>query len=230
MFSFLKTLNKPHKVKFLRTEFNNCSFKILDVGAGNHSATHFSTEFPNCEYYGIDLKRDYNNNDNDFRLMKDFWEKDLTKLEFDDIPNNYFDVIVMSHVIEHLYNGDRVLAHLISKLKKGGVVYVEFPSIKSLTLPSMRESLNFFDDPTHIRIFSIPEILNILTPLGCRPVKFGKRRNWFYIFLMPILIPKRFLSRGYLVGGDFWDLLGFADFIFARKISDRAELIHDNRI
>jgi SAM-dependent methyltransferase len=218
MLSFLRTiLYTPQKIKFLKDEFGAHSFKILDIGAGNRSATGFSNAFPNCEYYGVDLNRDYNNSEDDMNRMKNFWEKDLTKLEFDDIPNDFFDVIMMSHVIEHLYNGDRVLTSLVPKVKQHGVIYIEFPGFRSTKFPSMRETLNFFDDPTHVRIFSIQEILNILTPLKCFPIRFGTRRNWFYIFMMPILIPKVVFQRGYLLGGDFWDLFGFAEFVYARK-------------
>jgi 2-polyprenyl-3-methyl-5-hydroxy-6-metoxy-1,4-benzoquinol methylase len=66
------------------------------------------------------LNKEYSNSDEDFKRMKGFYEVDLTKLEYSVVPDNYFDGIVMAHVIEHLHNGDEVLPGLIKKLKPGG--------------------------------------------------------------------------------------------------------------
>src|SRR5450432_2352269 len=97
------------KFGYMQKSFADKPFKLLDVGAGNHSASRIVTLFPNCEYYGLDMDKTYNNSDSDFKVMKDFYELDLTKLDYNKIPNQYFDGIWMAHVIEHLYNGDQVL-------------------------------------------------------------------------------------------------------------------------
>jgi ubiquinone/menaquinone biosynthesis C-methylase UbiE len=209
---------QPQGIKFFHREFGQKPFRLLDVGSGNHSATFFSKHFPACEYYGIDITRHYNNNDEDFSHMKGFWEMDLTKLQFDSIPDEYFDAMHMSHVIEHLHNGDAVLDGLLRKIKKGGVFYIECPRFVSTKFPSMRETLNFFDDDTHVRIYSLRELYNTVLRNGFRPLKGGVRRNWVTIFLMPLQVPRMKLKRGYLVGADFWDLLGFAQFIFSKKV------------
>ena len=70
----------------------------------------------------------------------------------------------MVHVIEHLHNGDKVLEGLLTKLRSGGVIYIEYPGIRSTRLPSMRGSLNFSDDPTHVRLYSVPEIMFLTLP------------------------------------------------------------------
>jgi SAM-dependent methyltransferase len=190
---------------------------LLDVGSGNHSAKKMKLLFPGCEYYGLDKVRDYNYNEEDFTLMKGFYQLDLTELTFTDIPDNYFDVIILSHVIEHLFNGDLVLEKLLTKLKSNGFIYVEYPGIKSTQLPSMKGTLNFFDDITHIRIYNLKEIFNLLLRNGILPIKGGTRRNWRRIFLMPLMIPARLMRNGFLIGSDFWDLLGFAEYVIGRK-------------
>ena len=54
---------------------------------------------------------------------------DLEELDFNNIPGNFFDVIIMKHVIEHLRNGDQVIEKLLSRLRKRGIIYnIEFPS------------------------------------------------------------------------------------------------------
>src|SRR5437764_10751550 len=105
------------KFLFLKKSFGNRPFKLLDIGAGNHSASKTKWLFPNCSYYGVDLNKNYNNDEKDFAAMESFFEMDLTKLQFQDIPDNNFDAICMVHVIEHLHNGDLVIEKLLSKLK-----------------------------------------------------------------------------------------------------------------
>ncbi|MHB8509169.1 MAG: class I SAM-dependent methyltransferase [Candidatus Dormibacteria bacterium] len=207
----------PPKFRYLQSAFRSVPFRMLDAGAGNHSAYATKQWFPSCEYYGIDRSRDYNNDLRDFECMAGFWELDLESLNFGDIPDGFFDVLLMTHVLEHLRNGDKVLPALLPKLKPGGIVYVEFPNGRSTRLPSMRESLNFFDDPTHVRIYSAFEIINLLLDHGCQVLRGGTRRDWQRALATPALGVYRLFTRGHLVGPDFWDLLGFADFVLARR-------------
>src|SRR4051812_28474392 len=111
------------KISFLQRSFGKKDFRLLDIGAVNHSATKIKNVFPQCEYFGVDLVKDYNNGETDFALMKGFYEMDLTKLDFSVIPDNYFDGIWMVHIIEHLYNGDKVIECLLPKLRSGGYMY-----------------------------------------------------------------------------------------------------------
>ena len=189
----------------------------MDVGTGNHSASRTTSLFPNCSYYGVDLDKTYNNSPEDFKVMKDFYELDLTKLDYSKIPDEYFDGIWMAHVIEHLYNGDEVLPLLLKKLKPGGYFYIEYPGEKSTRLPSMRGSLNFKDDPTHVRVYSVPELTKIFTANNCTVLKGGTRRNWFYLLTMPVRMVISLARKGHLEGNIFWDLLGFAEFLWVKK-------------
>ncbi len=205
------------KFKFLAKIFKQATFKLLDIGAGNNSAKKTKLNFPNCEYHGVDISKDYNNDNENFSLMKDFYELDLTKLEYGIIPENYFDYIQMAHIIEHLYNGDEVIKHLIPKLKKAGYIYIEYPGIKSTKLPSMHGTLNFYDDASHVRIYSVKEIEALLIHNNFEIIKSGTRRNWIYIITMPARIIVSLLKTGKLEGNHFWDILGFAEYIFAQK-------------
>ncbi|HVU85421.1 MAG TPA: class I SAM-dependent methyltransferase [Puia sp.] len=214
-YRFFKSRNS--KFLFLRRAFGNNLFRLLDVGAGNHSPSKTVSLFPSCEYYGIDLNRDYNNSDEDFKVMKAFYEMDLTSLDFHLIPDGYFDGIWIVHVIEHLHNGDEVIANLIQKLKPGGYMYVEYPGIKSTKLPSMNGSLNFYDDSSHVRIYSVNELAKLFEQHGCRILKKGIRRNGYFMLAAPFRILGRWINGRKLMGNIFWDLLGFAEFIYVRK-------------
>lgn len=192
-------------------------FQLLDVGAGNRSASKTKQVFPYCEYHGLDMDRNTNYINEDFLLMKNFYELDLTKLDLSSIPDTYFDYINMAHVIEHLENGDEVLPILITKLKHSGYFYIEYPSAKSLSLPSMFDTLNFYDDKTHKRIYSVPELTTIFKNNNCTILESGTRRNWYYILAMPFRILHSYLTIGKLRGNIFWDITGFAEYLFVQK-------------
>jgi len=206
------------KFIFLRRSFGKKPFKLLDIGAGNHSASKTIRVFPHCTYYGVDLERSYNNDDQDFNLMAEFYEMDLTKLDFSAIPDAYFDGIWMVHVIEHLFNGDEVIKGLLLKLKKGGYMYIEYPGKQSTKLPSMYGTLNFKDDPTHVRIYSIPELSGIFEQHRCKVLQSGTRRNGWFLAAMPFRIVSAVFFGKKLQGNVFWDLLGFAEYIWIKKM------------
>lgn len=212
---FLST--RTPKFYYLNKSVGNKIFRLLDVGAGNHSPSKTVGLFPNCEYYGLDLNKDYNYNKQDEIALKGFYEMDLTKLQFDEIPDNYFDHINMAHIIEHLFNGDIVITELIKKLRSGGHIYIEYPGTKSTKLPSMYGTLNFYDDDTHVRVYSYKEISNLLRENGFTILSAGQRRSWFYISVMPFRLLSYILRGKKPVGNIFWDLLGFAEYVYARK-------------
>jgi SAM-dependent methyltransferase len=166
----------------------------------------------------VDLGRDYNNSENDFGQMKAFYEMDLTRLEFGSIPDDYFDAVLMVHVIEHLYNGDEVIKGLLKKIKKGGYLYVEYPGKKSTRLPSMHGTLNFKDDPTHVRVYSVKELASLFNNHGCQVLRSGIRRNPWFIAAMPFRILWSWIRGKKLQGNIFWDVLGFAEFLWVKKV------------
>lgn len=208
---------KPFRIYKLKNYINKKDLKILDIGSGSHSPSITKKWFPLSEYHAVDIDMNYNNNNKDIESIDKFFQKDLTKLELDDIEDNYYDLIFMSHIIEHLYNGDRVIEMLLSKLKAQGIIYIEYPSTRSLYLPSMRETLNFFDDPTHSRIYTIAEILNLLMRNKFRILSYGKRKRLLTNVLIPIKIIHQLITIKYIRAGTLWDITGFAEYIIAEK-------------
>ncbi len=205
------------KFNFMQRVMQDRPFTLLDLGAGNHSPSKTTNIFPNCTYHGVDLNYDYEYTPADIEALKKFYEMDLTKLEFDEMPDDFYDYINMAHIIEHLHNGDVVVEKIATKLKKGGYIYIEYPGKRSTTLPSMYGTLNFYDDPTHVRVYSVKELSQLLKKSGFEVLSSGTRRSWYYIFLIP------FTSMAYMLKGKripaavLWDLMGFAEYVFARK-------------
>ena len=184
---------------------------------GNHSPTQFKKLFPNSTYHGVDININYNNSEEDLKNIDRFFEIDLTTLKLDTIPDNYYDGIIMAHVIEHLKNGDEVIKALNKKLKVGGSIYIEYPSAKSVNFPSKEGTLNFYDDPTHCRIYTINELTTKMKENGFSIVSCGTRRNLFNILILPLKIVHNKLKYKYVMGSVYWDLYGFAEYIWAKR-------------
>ncbi|MCW5906480.1 MAG: methyltransferase domain-containing protein [Chitinophagales bacterium] len=215
--SLYRWLRLPPKYRFIEKYIGQKDFRLLDIGAGNHSASKTKSHYPNCEYHGVDLDKNYNNDSNDFAAMHAFYEMNLEKLKFDAIPDNYFDFIMMAHVIEHLKNGDDVVEKLLPKLRPGGLIYVEFPGYRSTQLPRMDGTLNFYDDPTHVRLYSVPELMNLLMKEKMEVVAGGYRRHVPTMLLMPFKIIHNLLVYKKIIPSIFWDYFGFAEYVLARR-------------
>ena len=213
----LRAITLPAKYRFLNKLFKQGEFVLLDIGAGNHSASKTKKWFPNCEYHGLDLNKNYNNDENDFKLMKSFYELNLEELNLDSVPNAHFDFIMMAHVIEHLKNGDQVLVKLLAKLKPGGYLYVEYPGIRSTRLPRMKGTLNFFDDDTHVRVYSLTELYNLFLKNNTEIIKGGTRKYIPNILMMPFKVIHNLIKYGKILPSIFWDFFGFAEFILIKK-------------
>lgn len=193
-------------------------FRLLDVGCGNHSPSLVKHWFPECQYFGLD-RENYNNDPRDYRLMAGFYAADLQTSDLAEVPDGHFDVILCAHVIEHLTNGLEVIPRLARKLAVAGEIYFEFPSVRSLGLPRSRGILNFCDDSTHVRCYTVPEVCNALMASGVTIRRAGRRRDWAQILLTPLTVPASWLRRGVVMGGRIWDLFGFADYVWGAKVS-----------
>lgn len=210
-------LIKPFRISRVQRHLNGDNIHVLDIGSGSHSATITKQWLPHCHYTGVDIEKNFGNDEKDIKAMDAFFEMDLTRLDFSAIPDDNYDLIIMSHVIEHLRNGDKVVEGLLPKLKKNGIIYIEFPSKRSVNFPSMRETLNFYDDPTHCRIYTIKEVSGLLQARGLKALEEGVRRQMINIFAMPVKIPLQLITKGYVRAGVFWDFFGFAEFVLAKK-------------
>lgn len=209
------------KFRFILTKKNfKNKYNILDIGCGGESPLQTKIVFPYSRYIGIDRDFKYHNSQKSIDIIDKKIKHDLNDsvdiLE-KKIGNEKFDIVIFNHTIEHTIKGLEILNTIIPKIKSNGCVYIEFPSTKSLSLPSMRGTLNFCDDKTHLRVYSIRELANNLLVNQCSIIKAGKRFNTFSIILIPFRIVRCILFKK-SPAGIFWDITGFADFIFAYKL------------
>jgi len=220
----LKLGLKPYKYRLISKLIDNKqTINILDVGCGHNSFNICKKYFLFDNYDGID-KEIWQGKDDDYKDLTHLFLIDLeTEQEkIDHLNDTYYDLILMSHVIEHLSNGDEVIEKLLPKLSKNGVIYIETPSVKTLTYPSGIGFFNFHDDSTHRKVYSYRDLSNLLIINNCKVVKAGIRRDpvrlifyspfylvWNILYSLPF--NKKWDVRG------LWDFFGIAQFVLARK-------------
>lgn len=176
------------KYTFLKSRTN---LKLLDLGCGEGNLLRRFIAFnPNLKITAIDYL--------DFKAKLspgiEFFELDITRdrLPFED---NYFDIITIINVIEHLNNPEFTLREAFRVLKPKGRILIEAPSIRSLFVPSQdikdfgfSGPLNFYDDPTHIRPHSRCSLGILLRKVGFSVMKTGYSRNIYLFLASPFLI------------------------------------------
>jgi len=206
------------KMRKLNRHFpQDANITILDVGCGNHSSSLTKLFFPNSKYHAIDRDEKYNNNPEDIENIDRFYHKDLRCAEFDDIPDQSYDAIVMSHIIEHLPNGLEVVEKLLPKLKEGGVLYIEFPGMKSTQMNDNLFLLNFYTDPSHVRIYTLEEIYDTLTANGMIRIEGGVKRNYFGYIFIPFRLVSDILRYGRTRCSCLSDVFGFSEYCVFKK-------------
>jgi len=214
----------PMKFQYVRRRFPSTSIRILDIGCGNNSPSVTKRWFPGCHYTGADIQR-YNLSGEDDAAMDAFYLLGADGTGYEAIPNAAFDLVVLNHVIEHMSEPAPILAALCTKLKPGGYIWIAFPSLRSLSLPSSDdETLQFCDDPTHVRLPDIREVANILLANRVKVIHAGPSREGLLTsFADSFKLLKRLLRKvvtGRFSGRGVWYLLRFEDHVLGQRRSD----------
>lgn len=194
---------------------------ILDIGCGNGSPSLTKRWFPNCHYAGADVQR-YNLSDADMAAMDAYFSLGANGSGYEAIPDASFDFVILNHVIEHMAAPQPIIATLCTKLRPGGFIWIAFPSRRSLTLPhSVDETLNFYDDPTHIYLPDLNEIAELVRANGVRVIHAGRSREGFLTTMADVLkLGKRVAKKlvtGKFSGRGMWYILGFEDHVFGAR-------------
>ncbi len=211
----------PMKFQYVRRRFPSGSIRILDIGCGNNSPSVTKHWFSGCHYSGADIQR-YNLSSEDDAAMDAFYLLGTDGSGYDVIPDGGYDFVIMNHVLEHMPEPAAALATVCSKLKPGGYIWIAFPSLRSLSLPSSEdETLQFCDDPTHVYVPDVREVANTLLANGVKIVHAGRSREGFFTTLADVTkLMKRYLGKmmtGRFSGRGLWYLLGFEDHVLGQR-------------
>ncbi len=135
-------------------------------------------------------------------------------LETAELPEDYFDLVIMNHLIEHVPNPRELLEKTYRLLKLGGKIYIETPNSSCLdfrifgkfwgglhyprhTYLFSPQTLEMLLASTHFSVKRVEQTLNIFGwALGLQNyivsrwnIRTSKGRAWFYPFLMLFFLP-----------------------------------------
>jgi len=121
--------------------------RILDVGSGNGKNLKMATAL-GMEAYGVDF---------DNVVVEDSRKKNLNVslggIETWRGYNNFFDIIILSHVFEHLYEHDEFLGITYDILKPGGWIWLETPNKDSYGSGKFGKYWRGLEPPRHLMLF-----------------------------------------------------------------------------
>ena len=105
-------------------------------------------------------------------------------------PDNYFDAITMSHVIEHVYDPLGEMRECYRILKPGGKLVMVTPNNKSLVHRLFRQSWRGLEIPRHIQIFNIPAMRKLGVEAGFTAQVKSTARGANYIYSVSAMLKR----------------------------------------
>lgn len=147
---------------------------VLEVGCGEGG---FRASFGNeVEYWGVEPNKEVSKIA-EAQLYKVF---NATYEEVEqDIPDNYFDLIVCNDVIEHMVDHDKFLETIKSKVKDDGYLLISIPNVRyiyNLYNLIFKKDWEYEDqgilDKTHLRFFTKKSLIDTLIKHGYKIEKF----------------------------------------------------------
>ena len=132
---------------------------LLDVGCGNGEFLEFARKY-GWNAKGVDF---------DSEAVSTACSRGLDVLHggIDAVGNNeQFDLITLSHVIEHVYEPAELLNTCMSLLRDGGVLWLETPNIESIGYRLYGADWRGLEPPRHLAIFNRSSLLDSLNSVG----------------------------------------------------------------
>ncbi|MCK5177795.1 MAG: methyltransferase domain-containing protein [Candidatus Aenigmarchaeota archaeon] len=154
--------------------------KLLDIGCRKAYIQNFCKN----EYYGVDFVAESK------KYVKNFYCVDISKekLPFED---NYFDVVFMGFVLEHISNFEFTLNECYRVLKKKGRLIVTVPNPYHKTY-GLKPTLFGYENKIkknqlteHIHCFSPDELINLLNLYGLKLIYLDIMDNNLFSFKLP---------------------------------------------
>ena len=145
---------------------NPADLFVLDVGCGIGGILKYFKD-QGCTIKGIDLGEEYVNHGRDHYGL-DLSVAKLTDLQLERKP----DIIIYSHVFEHLLDLERELEIIKNTLSKQGILYLEVPGLKSPEGFNVNYKGDFllYIQNAHTYSFTQQTLCNLLSKNGFRKI------------------------------------------------------------
>ena len=160
----LTQLGNYLRAREIKTLLRRSPARILDIGCGRANLLQaFQAQGDDC--YGVEHPQFQPPEVSGIHF---FTAKDLAELHFEE---NFFDAVVIWHVLEHLPQPFAVLDEIQRILKPGGVLAVAVPNFGSLQSRFFGAYWFHLDLPRHLFHFSAANLQQALEQRHFKPVK-----------------------------------------------------------
>ncbi|HXL01706.1 MAG TPA: methyltransferase domain-containing protein, partial [Candidatus Atribacteria bacterium] len=143
--------------------------KILDIGCGAGELGKALKERQDCEVTGIEIVPEVA--DKAREKLDKVIVGDIEEI-IDDLPENYYDVVIFADVLEHLKNPWKILSQIKTRINAQGIVIISVPNVRhwSVIKDLLEGRWDYQEagilDKTHLRFFTKKTILDMLDKTG----------------------------------------------------------------
>lgn len=144
--------------------------KVIDIGCGGGALAKIIKERNKAEVWGIEYV------DEEAKMAKQHLDRVFSgpcENYIKDLPDNYFDVVYLNDVLEHLVDPYSVLQDLKVKLSANGVIISSIPNVryfKTFSRIVFKKDWQYEEfgtmDKTHLRFFTGKSIRRMYEDLG----------------------------------------------------------------
>ncbi len=189
--------------------------RFLDAGAGfgtfSKVAVDFGFEVVACEP-----------NPNSRRIFRDLTgfeaEASMFDTNFVIKNNNSFDVVLLSHVLEHSFDPASLVNNLFQVLRPGGIAAISVPFYGSFVSKVQGKKDMFISPPEHLNYFSKTGLESLLKSSSLFPEKILTvskipKTKYFEMIKLPILLKLSWRTFYYFLA--LWDIFGLGMVVLA---------------
>jgi len=130
--------------------------KMLDIGCNIGTFLKAAKE-SGWDCYGTDINKKVKGEC--IKKGIKFYAKPLQKIKF---KGNFFDVVVMDDLIEHVHSPKSLLKEVVRILKPGGLIFIVTPDVESVTFKVLKKRWHHLKPKEHIVYFSRVTIRRLL--------------------------------------------------------------------
>jgi 2-polyprenyl-3-methyl-5-hydroxy-6-metoxy-1,4-benzoquinol methylase len=192
--------------------------KLLDVGCGSGN---FLTRANSCgwETFGVDFDKASvaNANNNGLNVVHGLIES----INSDCL----FDVITISHVIEHVASPENLIKESLRRLAPGGIISIATPNNEGFGIKKWKNLWSSLETPRHLVVFNKRSISFILSKSGANKFKF-MNRGWHHFHVDTQSCKSNDIKPSIKSKKWFWHLIEIKSLIYAKNSDELHVLIY----